>query len=365
MSPARTPDTSPMRAAVQAAKITTSPQPAKLSADRSTSAAALEALAAAAPAWLAGVIDASWQEVYGQRTGTLRLPASEAALSKLAEQYGRDGCHLLEAVHAPAAPGWLRELPAVQALRVIWVQQYYRSTDEPGEKVIRREASKHGVPPGRLKLVSPYDPGARYSEKRGKGWAGYKARISETCCEPEPDGTRQAPNLITSVGHHRGDRARRGDDRAHPRHAGGCRAGPRRARGRCRVHLRRPATRRPRPRHHPARPAAVRQPAAGPLRRIHRRDVHHRLGPPASDLPPGRRQHRLEPGGPAREKAGDRGQVRHRHLPRLPGQGPVHHIPHRPPAVPAPPRDLRGRRGRPRRPVQPALETPVQHPRRR
>ena len=170
---------------------------------------------------------------------------------------------------------------------MIWVQQYYRSTDEPGEKVIRREASKHGVPPGRLKLVSPYDPGARYSEKRGKGWAGYKARISETCCEPEPDGTRQAPNLITSVGHHRGDRARRGDDRAHPRHAGGCRAGPRRARGRCRVHLRRPATRRPRPRHHPARPAAVRQPAAGPLRRIHRRDVHHRLGPPASDLPQG------------------------------------------------------------------------------
>jgi transposase len=161
--------------------------------------AALEALAAAAPDWLAGVIDASWQQVYGQRIDTLRLPASETAVTKLAEQYGRDGCHLLEAVYAPAAPGWLRELPAVQALRVIWVQQYYRSSDEHGEKVIRREASKHGVPPGRLKLVSPYDPGARYSEKRGKGWAGYKARISETCCEPEPDGTREAPNLITSV----------------------------------------------------------------------------------------------------------------------------------------------------------------------
>ena len=161
--------------------------------------AALEALAAAAPDWLAGVIDASWQQARGQRIDTLRLPAGEAALSKLTEQYGRDGYHLLEAVHAPAAPGWLRELPAVQALRVIWVQQYYRSSDEHGEKVIRREASKHGVPPGRLKLVSPYDPGARYSEKRGKGWAGYKARISETCCEPEPDGTREAPNLITSV----------------------------------------------------------------------------------------------------------------------------------------------------------------------
>ena len=161
--------------------------------------AALEALAAAAPDWLAGVIGASWQQVYGQRIDTLRLPASETARAKLAEQYGKDGYHLLEAVRAPGAPVWLCELPAVRALRAIWVQQYYRVIDEHGEKVIRREASKHGVPPGRLKLVSPYDPGARYSEKRGKGWAGYKVHISETCHEPEPDGTREAPNLITGV----------------------------------------------------------------------------------------------------------------------------------------------------------------------
>ena len=161
--------------------------------------AALEALAAAAPDWLAGIIDASWQQVYGQRIDNLRLPASETARSKLAGQYGRDGYHLLEAVHAPGAPGWLRELPAVQALRVIWVQQYYRVIDEHGEKVIRREAKEHGIPPGRLKLVSPYDLDARYCEKRGKGWEGYKVHLSETCDEPEPDGTRQAPNLITNV----------------------------------------------------------------------------------------------------------------------------------------------------------------------
>jgi len=161
--------------------------------------AALEALAAAVPGWLAGGIDGSWQQVYGQRIDNLRLPASEAARKKLAEQYGRDGYHLLEAVQAPGAPGWLRELPAVAALRVIWVQQYYRIIDERGEKVIRREAREHGVPPGRLKIVSPYDLDARYSEKRGKGWEGYKVHLSETCHEPEPDGTRQAPNLITSV----------------------------------------------------------------------------------------------------------------------------------------------------------------------
>jgi len=41
--------------------------------------AALEALAAAAPGWLAGVIDASWQRAYGQRIDDLRLPDSQAA----------------------------------------------------------------------------------------------------------------------------------------------------------------------------------------------------------------------------------------------------------------------------------------------
>jgi hypothetical protein len=75
--------------------------------------AALEALAAAVPDWLAGVIGASWQQVYGARIDNLHLPASETARAKLAEQYGLDGYHLLEAVHAPGAPGWLRELPAV------------------------------------------------------------------------------------------------------------------------------------------------------------------------------------------------------------------------------------------------------------
>ncbi len=161
--------------------------------------AALEALAAAAPGWLAGVIDASWQQVYGQRIDEIRLPESETRRRALAVQYGKDGYHLLEAVRAPGAPGWLCELPAVETLRATWVQQYYRVIDEHGEKVVRREASEHGLPPGRLQIVSPYDTGARYSEKHGKGWEGYKVHLSETCHEPAPDDTREAPNLITNV----------------------------------------------------------------------------------------------------------------------------------------------------------------------
>ena len=165
--------------------------------------AALEALAAAAPGWLAGVIDASWQQVYGQRVDSMRLPEDEAARGQLAVQYGRDGYHLLGQAHGPGAPGWLAGLPAVRALRLIWIQQYYRETGAAGEKVIWREAGEHGLPPGRARIVSPYDLDARYSEKRGTGWTGYKVFLSESLSGPAADDPRTGrparPQVITSV----------------------------------------------------------------------------------------------------------------------------------------------------------------------
>ena len=153
----------------------------------------------AAPGWLAGVIDASWQQVYGQRIDNLRLPESQAAREELAVQYGRDGYWLLEQVRGPGAPGWLAGLPAVQALRRIWIQQYYRD----GEKVIRREEREHGLPPGRDRIVSPYDLDARYSEKHGMSWLGYKGHFTETVSDPADDdpgtGRPEVPNLVTDV----------------------------------------------------------------------------------------------------------------------------------------------------------------------
>jgi transposase len=165
--------------------------------------AALEALAAAAPGWLAAVIDSSWQRVYGQRVDGVRLPEGAAARGELALQYGRDGYYLLEQVSSPGAPGWLRDLPAVQALRLIWIQQYYREDGQGGEKVIRREAGEHGLPPGRTRILSPYDLDARYSEKRGKGWIGYKVFLSESLSGADGDdpetGRPRLPQVITNV----------------------------------------------------------------------------------------------------------------------------------------------------------------------
>jgi transposase len=163
--------------------------------------AALEALAAAAPGWLASVTDRSWQQVYGQRITDLRLPEGKEARAELAAQYARDGYHLVEQAYSAAAPPAARDLPAVRALRLILLQQFYRETGAGGEKVTWREDGTHGLPPGRARIVSPYDLDARYGEKRGKGWLGYKAHYSETAGDPAADdpatGRPARPNLVT------------------------------------------------------------------------------------------------------------------------------------------------------------------------
>ena len=150
--------------------------------------AALEALAVAAPGWLAGVIDESWQQVYGARIDDLHLPGSQAGRQDLMVRYGKDGYYLLEQVHGPGAPAWLREPPAVQGLRRIWIQQFYREVTDGRQEVRRREKlpGGDGLPPGRDRRHFPYDLDARYSIKRETGWGGYKVHFTETCDDPEP-----------------------------------------------------------------------------------------------------------------------------------------------------------------------------------
>jgi Transposase domain (DUF772) len=73
--------------------------------------AALEALAVAAPGWLAGVIDPSWQRVYGARIDDLHLPESQAGRRELMVRYGTDGYFLLEQVHGRARRGGCGSCP--------------------------------------------------------------------------------------------------------------------------------------------------------------------------------------------------------------------------------------------------------------
>ncbi|WSP93579.1 IS1182 family transposase [Streptomyces sp. NBC_01233] len=176
--------------------------------------AALEALAAAAPSWLASVVDVpELAHRYGQRIEGWTLPASKTKRERLALVFGQDALALCRAVWAPGAPGWLREIEPVALLRQVLVQTYVISTDTRGREVVRkREADTDGVPPGHLRLASPYDADARWAAKgEDLFWLGYKVHLTETCdtpAEAEAEAEagavgRQEPvravNLITDV----------------------------------------------------------------------------------------------------------------------------------------------------------------------
>src|SRR3954471_22567794 len=78
---------------------------------------ALEALAVAGPAWLRAQAPPEWYDRYGARLETGRRTLTAAQRDALAASIGADGLRLLRAVGDPAAPAWLRELPAVETLR--------------------------------------------------------------------------------------------------------------------------------------------------------------------------------------------------------------------------------------------------------
>jgi Transposase DDE domain len=167
--------------------------------------ACLEALAVAAPSWLATVIDLpEWAHRYGSRVDSWRLPASETKRSRLATVYGSDALALLRAVYSPDAPVWLAQLPAVQVLRTVLVQNYYIHTDARGREVItRREADTEGLPPARARITSPYDTDARWAAKGDDlYWNGFKVHLTETCEQPDEQASPPqppTPNLITNV----------------------------------------------------------------------------------------------------------------------------------------------------------------------
>jgi transposase len=149
---------------------------------------ALNSLAVVAPQWVQTHCPAEWVERYGPRVENYRLPASKAERGVEAERIGRDGHALLAALYAADAPRWLREIPAVETLRQVWVQQYYLME----ETVQWRSIEDHGIPPAHLFINSPYDPDAHCAAKRSTQWVGYRVHLSETCDE-------DCPRLITHV----------------------------------------------------------------------------------------------------------------------------------------------------------------------
>ena len=148
---------------------------------------ALESLAVAAPNWLRAHAQPDWAERYGHRAFDDRLAKNAARRDERARTVGQDGHALLMAAFDPAAPGWLQQVPAVETLRRVWVQQFYLSAEG-----VSWRTAEHGIPPSALFLSSPHDTDAHLGRKRTTKWIGYKAHLTETC----DDGR---PHLITHV----------------------------------------------------------------------------------------------------------------------------------------------------------------------
>jgi hypothetical protein len=134
---------------------------------------------------VAQVIDVSgWSRHYAQRIDAWRLPSAKTKQDQLALDYARDGFTLVGAVYAPASPPWLRELPAVQVLRQVLVQNYTRTVADNGREVVKRrektDEGGDGLPPGHLRLASPYDTDTRWSAQREMFWNGFKIQTPTT-----------------------------------------------------------------------------------------------------------------------------------------------------------------------------------------
>lgn len=121
------------------------------------------------PMWTEQTVPAVFDQSYGQRHSDWRL--SREKVKQELVQAGRDGLWLLAQIdgHGPVQ---VRELTAVATLRTVLTQQFEQKEDEVTPK----------PPPlkGKEILVSPHDPDARWAEKRGKDWVGYKLHVTET-----------------------------------------------------------------------------------------------------------------------------------------------------------------------------------------
>ena len=114
------------------------------------------------PAWVQQHVPLDWYPRYGLRSDQTRLPKDTSKREALARQVGADGYQLLAWVPTADPPVGLTELPALEALRQIWLQHYYRCP-VPGLEALRWR-TRDEQPPAAVRITSPYDLEARYSQ---------------------------------------------------------------------------------------------------------------------------------------------------------------------------------------------------------
>lgn len=140
---------------------------------------ALRAIESAAEGWYEQRIPAAYHEAYSERQHDWQL--SQAEVKRATKRAGQDGFWLLEEIEAQAPEG-VRALAEVETLRTVWEQTFTRSEDESGgggkARQVRLRSRKRVA--GKERIQTPHDRDARWANKRGKGWVGYKVQVTET-----------------------------------------------------------------------------------------------------------------------------------------------------------------------------------------
>jgi len=147
---------------------------------------ALHSLAVVAPEWLQAFAPAEWHERYDHRGEEYRLPRDQAKRTAMAVTMGNDGYTLLTAIFGTPELAWLQQVPAVQTLQRVWVQQFEQVD---GHLCFRADDN---IPPPAKVMCFPDDVQAMYERKRETWWIGDKVHLTETCDEGQPQ-------LITHV----------------------------------------------------------------------------------------------------------------------------------------------------------------------
>jgi hypothetical protein len=141
----------------------------------------LRALQQAAPVWYEQHIPAACHEAYSRRQHDWQLSQDEVAEQMVAA--GRDGFWLLDLLDSQADEVLLA-MAEVQTVRTVWAQQFQRQEQQVG---VRQQVSGKDI------IVSPHETEARWAEKRGREWQGYKLHVTETVAEPGN------PSFLTDV----------------------------------------------------------------------------------------------------------------------------------------------------------------------
>ena len=151
--------------------------------------AALNVIATVNPDWLKAWGPEEWFERYSFRIEESRLIKGKQARVDYLEQVGRDGFELLQRVFSVSAPEYLRVLPIMNTLRLVWLHHFWVNEG----CVTYREAQD--LAPANARLSSPYDPEAEFGKKNIFTWTGYKVFITETC---DADKPRIISNVTTT-----------------------------------------------------------------------------------------------------------------------------------------------------------------------